>query len=212
VNGLKELAANRSKHMYLEAGTHVVTPYRNEYGNDRHCILIEEPMTISGAGRGKTFVKGGGFLIRGFLSGSKNSFLSGNGESYYIEPDVDKRKRQRKGKRKGKGTRKGKRKEIQKEEQKRSTKWGKLRSAVMRTNPQEEEQEKKKVTLLDMTVQMSDSGGLNGLQGLFFHCIRMHFDQCGRFGVYANATNGRLFNCQVTQSQSTFLYIYIFFF
>ena len=45
-------------YMYLQEGNHIVT-------DDHPYVLIDEPMTITGAGRKKTYVKGGGFQIFG---------------------------------------------------------------------------------------------------------------------------------------------------
>ena len=49
------------------------------------------------------------------------------------------------------------------------------------------------------TKKKAKHGGVYGNRGLFFHCIRIHFDRCG-FGVYAMNTKGRLSNCQITRS------------
>jgi hypothetical protein len=106
------------KEIYLEPGVHILTSYY---------VTISEEVTISGAGRGITFVQGGGFYIKG--------------------------------------------------------------------------EEGKTCTLMDITVQKTQRGGLYGNDGMSFDCLRMHFDQCaGNHGVIAYQTKGRLTNCQITQS------------
>jgi hypothetical protein len=59
----------------------------------------------------------------------------------------------------------------------------------------------KKCTFMDITVQKTKYHGLFGKEGMSFDCLRMHFDQCGQYGVYAYTTKGRLTNCQITQSR-----------
>ena len=54
--GLEEMIAKGLKGLYLEKGTHIVT---DDY------VIIEQAIKIYGAGRDQTFVKGGGFAIRG---------------------------------------------------------------------------------------------------------------------------------------------------
>jgi len=49
------------KHIYLEPGVHILTGL----------VRITEDVTISGAGRGITFVQGNGFLIKRSLKGNK---------------------------------------------------------------------------------------------------------------------------------------------
>ena len=64
------------------------------------------------------------------------------------------------------------------------------------------------VTLKDMTVNQTIGPGFNGYEGMSFLCERMHFDQCGREGVIANETNGRLVNCVITQCGLSGIYSY----
>ena len=56
-------------------GTHIVTSYKDEDGDDRPGVLFEVPMTVSGAGREKTFVEGGGFRIKGENKDQHCTFL-----------------------------------------------------------------------------------------------------------------------------------------
>jgi hypothetical protein len=60
-------------------------------------------------------------------------------------------------------------------------------------------EEGKNVVLKEMTLQEASGFGLWGRNDLFFLCDRMTFTQCGRSGVYANNTKGRLINCVITQ-------------
>jgi hypothetical protein len=53
-------------------------------------------------------------------------------------------------------------------------------------------------TFFDLTIQKTKVSGLYGNGGMSFDCRRVKFDKCGRNGVYANCTKGRLTNCQVT--------------
>ena len=117
-SGMKDALSKGFKDIFLEPGVHIMT-----YG-----WTISEEVTISGAGRGITFVQGGGFKIEG---------------------------------------KKG-----------------------------------KKCTFMDITVQKTENIGLYGKNGMSFDCLRMHFDQCGSYGVGAEYTKGnRLTNCQITQSR-----------
>jgi serine/threonine protein kinase len=65
-----------------------------------------------------------------------------------------------------------------------------------------------KVTLKEMTVQKTKGSGLNGYEGMSFLCERMHFDQCGIYGVIVNETKARLINCQITKSKLSGIYSY----
>lgn len=56
--------------IHLLEGTHIVTTFKDEDGDDMPGVLFEVPMTVSGDGldgdgREKTRVKGNGFLIKG---------------------------------------------------------------------------------------------------------------------------------------------------
>jgi hypothetical protein len=53
--------------------------------------------------------------------------------------------------------------------------------------------------LTDMTVSGASDYGLFASNGLSFSCTRMTFTQCGRSGVFAYNTKGRLINCVITQ-------------
>ena len=64
--------------------------------------------------------------------------------------------------------------------------------------------------LMDMTVQKTETCGMwgNGLYAMSnFHCLRMHFDQCGgEAGVCLGGMGrikGRLTNCQITQCEGS---------
>jgi hypothetical protein len=68
--------------------------------------------------------------------------------------------------------------------------------------------------LMDMTVQKTETCGMwgNGLYAMSnFHCLRMHFDQCGGeagvcLGVCLGGMGkikGRLTNCQITQCEGS---------
>ena len=62
----------------------------------------------------------------------------------------------------------------------------------------------KRCTFLDFTVHMTKGIGLEGQSGMSFDCLRMHFDQCGgTAGVFADRTDGRLINCQITHCVSS---------
>jgi len=126
--GITDALSKGITDIFLEPGIHLVTDW----------VIITEEVTISGAGRGTTFVQRCGFLIKG---------------------------------------KKG-----------------------------------KKCTLMDITVQKTggsglyedgESYGLYGQSGMSFDCLRMHFDQCGGYGVHAWKTKGRLTNCQITQCESS---------
>jgi hypothetical protein len=107
--------------IHLLEGTHIAT---GAY------VLFKVPMTVSGAGREKTFVEGGGFHIKG--------------ETDYT--------------------------------------YGGLQHC----------------TFFDLTIQKTKKDGLCGDYGMSFDCRRVKFDKCGRYGVSAQGTKGRLTNCQVT--------------
>ena len=62
-------------------------------------------------------------------------------------------------------------------------------------------EEKKRVTLSDMTTRGASEFGLFGNNGLSFLCKEMTFTQCGEDGVYAYNTKGRLINCVITQCE-----------
>ena len=115
--GVKDALSKGIKNIFLEPGVHILTKRLN----------ITEEVTISGAGRGITFVQGRGFKIEG--------------------------------------------------------------------------EKGKKCTFMDITVQKTEGRGLCGWKGMSFDCLRMHFDQCGGYGVLAQDTKGRLTNCQITQSK-----------
>jgi hypothetical protein len=118
--GMKDALSQGIKFIFLEPGVHTLT----------YWVTITEEVTISGAGRGITFVQGYGLLIKG--------------------------------------------------------------------------ERGKKCTLMDFTVQKNGWGGLYGEKGMSFGCLRMHFDQCGgTAGVFADRTNGRLINCQITHCVSS---------
>ena len=115
-DGMKDALSKGITDIFLEPGVHTLTSI----------LFITQEVTISGAGRGITFVQGYGFKIKG---------------------------------------KKG-----------------------------------KKCTFMDITVQKTEEyTGLLGWKGMSFDCLRMHFDQCG-CGVWAHDTQGRLTNCQITQS------------
>jgi hypothetical protein len=67
-------------------------------------------------------------------------------------------------------------------------------------NIQGTKEEGKNVVLKDMTMR-SNAAGLVAENGLSFLCDRMTFTQCGRFGVFACNTKGRLINCVITQCE-----------
>ena len=142
---LNQMTANKQfiQHIYLEAGTHVVI---GDY------LLIEQPMTITGAGRGFTFVQGGGFKIQGV----ENKDIDNDVHVYETKDCNDL-----------------------------------MEMKTSLTYP---------VILRDMTVHETTECGLYGDSGMFFHCARMHFDHCGRYGVGLISTKGKLTNCQVTSS------------
>ena len=114
-NGCEKAVQEGLNNIHLLEGTHIVT---GDY------VLFEVPMTVSGDGREKTFVEGGGFEIGG-----------------------------------------------------------------------ERDQH---CTFFDLTIQKTEGCGLQGYKGMSFDCRRVKFDKCGRCGVDACATKGRLTNCQVT--------------
>jgi hypothetical protein len=60
-------------------------------------------------------------------------------------------------------------------------------------------EEGKTLVLKDVTIEGSSGQGLYSDNGLSFLCDSMTFTQCGRTGVYAKNTKGRLINCVVTQ-------------
>jgi len=60
--GYLEAVEKGLKNIHLMTGTHIVTD--NNY-NDLPYVVFAQPMTVSGDGREKTFVKGGGFKIIG---------------------------------------------------------------------------------------------------------------------------------------------------
>jgi len=119
VNAITFSNDKQLSHLYLEPGIHVV--------KGSGYVVIRKPITIYGAGRGITIVKGA-FKIKG-------------------KKVVD-----------------------------------------------------EKVTLAGMTVQDEHHYGLYAYNCLFFHCDRVHFDQCG-CGVAVGNTNGKLSNCQITESK-----------
>jgi hypothetical protein len=123
-NGYEDAIEKGLKNIHLMKGTHIVTSSTDEDGNDQPYVLFEVPMIVSGGGREKTFVKGGGFLIYG--------------------------------------------------------------------------EEGQHCTFFDLTIQKTKEEGLNGYTGMSFDCRRVKFDECGRCGVRAQNTKGRLTNCQVT--------------
>ena len=57
------------------------------------------------------------------------------------------------------------------------------------------------VTLADMTIRKTESEGLSNCNGMFVHCLRIHFDQCGDNSVRIERAFGRLTDCQITQSE-----------
>jgi hypothetical protein len=63
--GYKKAVENGLKNIHLLEGTHIVTSYKDEDGVDFPYVLFKVPMTVSGDGREKTFVEGGGFMIEG---------------------------------------------------------------------------------------------------------------------------------------------------
>ena len=63
--GMEDAISKGIYSVHLEKGTHVLT---------KRFVTIKRPMTISGAGRGITFVKGGGFNIKG-KKGKKCKFM-----------------------------------------------------------------------------------------------------------------------------------------
>ena len=60
-------------------------------------------------------------------------------------------------------------------------------------------EEKKRVHMQGMTMKGSSQCGLYSKNGLSFLCKDMTFTQCGRTGVWAYNTKGRLINCVTTQ-------------
>ena len=64
---------------------------------------------------------------------------------------------------------------------------------------QRPKKEKKRVNMQDFTMKESSGYGLHNYNGLSFLCTRMTFTQCGRSGVFAKNTKGRLINCVITQ-------------
>jgi hypothetical protein len=128
-NGCGEARRKGLNNIHLLEGTHIVTSYKDEDGNDMPYVLFEVPMTVSGDGREKTFVEGGGFCIEG-----------------------------------------------------------------------EKDQH---CTFFDLTIQKTKYSGLGGDRGMSFDCRRVKFDKCGRCGVVAWNTKGRLTNCQVTNCKSS---------
>jgi hypothetical protein len=116
-NGYEEAVEKGFKNIHLMKGTHIVTD---------SFVLFEVPMIVSGDGREKTIVEGGGFWIAG-------------------EKDL-------------------------------------------------------KCTFIDLTIQKNEMGnGLKAWNGMSFDCIRVKFDNCSLYGVFAFGTKGRLTNCQVTR-------------
>ena len=63
--GYDEAVQKGYKNIHLMEGTHIVTSYKDEGGDDQPYVLFEVPMTVSGDGREKTIVEGGGFKIKG---------------------------------------------------------------------------------------------------------------------------------------------------
>ena len=127
-------------HLFLEEGVHIVTEYidslcsessgwHHSAGEEMPYVLLTEAWTISGAGRGKTIVKGGGFKIPS---------PSGYSSEVYCP------------------------------------------------------------TLEDITVWKTKGYGLLAV-GYEFCCLRVHFTECGRCGVFAKEAKGRLIDCQITQ-------------
>ena len=122
---MEDAVSQGIKHIFLEPGVHTsTTPVK----------ISVEGVTISGAGRGITFVKGNGFFI--------------NWNCHAV--------------------------------------------------------------LMDMTVHQTETCGMwgNGLYAMSnFHCLRMHFDQCGgEAGVCLGELGrikGRLTNCQITQCEGS---------
>jgi hypothetical protein len=64
-------------------------------------------------------------------------------------------------------------------------------------------EENKRVDMQGMTVKGAKITGLYGYNGLSFLCKDMTFTQCGRHGVEALETKGRLINCVSTQCGSS---------
>ena len=64
-NGHKKAVEEGLNNIHLLEGTHIVTSYKDGRGRDMPYVLFEVPMTVSGDGREKTFVEGGGFWIEG---------------------------------------------------------------------------------------------------------------------------------------------------
>jgi hypothetical protein len=67
-------------------------------------------------------------------------------------------------------------------------------------------EEKKRVNMQGMTMKGSNGYGLYNNNGLSFLCTRMTFTQCGRHGVRAKNTIGRLINCGITQCSLSGIY------
>jgi hypothetical protein len=55
------------------------------------------------------------------------------------------------------------------------------------------------VDMQDMTINGASESGLSAYNGLSWLCDSMTFTQCGRFGVWAKNTRGRLINCVITE-------------
>ena len=60
-------------------------------------------------------------------------------------------------------------------------------------------EEGKNVVLKDMTISETSGYGVEGRDGLSWLCDSMTITQCGRSGVWALNTKGRLINCVITQ-------------
>jgi hypothetical protein len=59
-----------------------------------------------------------------------------------------------------------------------------------------------------VTMKGTSNSGLFAPGGLSFLCKDMTFTQCGRSGVSANNTKGRLINCVITQCGQCGIYCY----
>ena len=62
-----------------------------------------------------------------------------------------------------------------------------------------EKEEGKNVALKDMTISETSESGVVGMYGLSWLCDSLTITQCGRSGVWAYDTKGRLINCVITQ-------------
>ena len=62
-----------------------------------------------------------------------------------------------------------------------------------------EKEEGKNVVLKHMTISETSGNGVEGYEGLSWLCDSLTITQCGRSGVWAYDTKGRLINCVITQ-------------